>query len=53
MEPVGLYDLERRIRPVGLAYRRLISEWKHVLPTQSVCLQVPVLAPQTYVRLCG
>jgi hypothetical protein len=24
-EPVGLYDLDRRIRPVGEAYRDLIS----------------------------
>ena len=45
---VGLYDLDRRIRPVGEAYRRLIADWRTVLPTQSVCLQVPVqpVAPQ-------
>ena len=24
--PVGLYDLDRRIRPVGIAYRKLIAE---------------------------
>jgi beta-glucosidase/6-phospho-beta-glucosidase/beta-galactosidase len=44
----GLYDLERRIRPVGKAYRRLIQDWKQVLPTQSVCLQVPVVMPNEY-----
>ena len=25
---VGLFDLDRRIRPVGLEYRRIISEWQ-------------------------
>lgn len=39
---VGLFDLERRIQPVGAAYARLISEWRNVLPTQSVCLQLPL-----------
>jgi beta-glucosidase len=39
---VGLFDLDRRIRPVGIAYGKLIDEWREVLPTQSVCLQVPI-----------
>ena len=42
---VGLYDLDRKIRPVGECYRKLISEWRDVLPTQSVCLTVPVVPP--------
>lgn len=42
---LGLYDLDRNIRPVGEAYRKLIAAWKQVLPTQSVCLQVPVVMP--------
>ncbi len=42
---LGLYDLDRNIRPVGKAYRKLICDWKHVLPTQSVCLQVPIVMP--------
>jgi beta-glucosidase len=25
--PVGLYDLDRRLRPVGAAYKRLVEEW--------------------------
>ena len=45
VHPVGLYDLDRNIRPVGEAYRKLIAEWKDVLPTQSVCLIVPVVTP--------
>jgi beta-glucosidase/6-phospho-beta-glucosidase/beta-galactosidase len=42
---LGLFDLDRRIRPVGEAYRKIISEWGNVLPTQSVCLRVPVYSP--------
>ncbi len=46
---LGLFDLDRNIRPVGTAYRDLIRAWGKVLPTQSVCLQVPVSLPQDYV----
>ncbi|WP_457795919.1 family 1 glycosylhydrolase [Methylocystis sp. S23] len=42
--PVGLYDLDRKPRAVGKAYRQLIQDWRDVLPAQSVCLTVP-LAP--------
>lgn len=42
VDAVGLYDLERNIRPVGRAYQQLISDWHEVLPMQSVCLRVPV-----------
>ena len=44
--PVGLYDLERRIRPVGEAYKRLIEEWGGHLATESVCLSVPIVFPE-------
>ena len=43
--PLGLYDLDRKIRPVGQAYKKLISDWSDVLPTQSVCLRVPIVMP--------
>src|SRR3954469_11046234 len=46
LHPVGLYDLDRKIRPVGKAYKELIEAWGEVLPTQSVCLRVPVVMPQ-------
>lgn len=36
---VGLYDLDRKIRPVGEAYKRLIQQWKKVLPTASATLR--------------
>jgi beta-glucosidase/6-phospho-beta-glucosidase/beta-galactosidase len=45
VNPLGLYDLDRKIRPVGTAYRALIAEWRDVLPTQSVCLRVPIAPP--------
>jgi beta-glucosidase/6-phospho-beta-glucosidase/beta-galactosidase len=43
--PVGLYDLDRNIRPVGRCYKQLIQDWCNVLPAQSVCLTVPVIPP--------
>ena len=46
INPVGLYDLDRNIRPVGEAYKQLITDWSQVLPAQSVCLQVPIVMPQ-------
>jgi len=45
VHPVGLFDLDRNIRPVGHAYKKLIAQWRGVLPTQSVCLRVPVSVP--------
>jgi beta-glucosidase len=45
INPLGLFDLDRNIRPVGEAYKRLISQWRDVLPTQSMCLTVPVVMP--------
>ncbi|HYI97084.1 MAG TPA: family 1 glycosylhydrolase [Bryobacteraceae bacterium] len=45
---VGLYDLNRKIRPAGLAYKQLIREWADVLPTQSICLRVPVVPPSEH-----
>ncbi len=38
VNPLGLYDLQRKIRPVGKAYQRLVQQWKDVLPTESTCL---------------
>ena len=46
--PVGLYDLDRNVRPVGTAFKQLISDWQDVLPARSVCLVVPVIMPSEY-----
>jgi beta-glucosidase/6-phospho-beta-glucosidase/beta-galactosidase len=48
VNPLGLYTLDRQIRPAGRAYKELMSQWREVLPAFSLCLQVPVLPPQAY-----
>ena len=48
VNPLGLFDLNREIRAVGRSYQQLISDWGSVLPTQSVCLTVPLLAPSQH-----
>jgi len=48
VHPVGLFDLNREIRPVGRCYKQLIKDWQDVLPTQTVCLTVPVVPPSEY-----
>ena len=48
VNPLGLYDLDRKIRPVGEKYKQLIKDWAAVLPTQSVCLQIPVVPPSEH-----
>ena len=39
VNPVGLYDLDRKVRPVGKAYKRLIAQWGAFLPTESFGLR--------------
>jgi beta-glucosidase/6-phospho-beta-glucosidase/beta-galactosidase len=48
VNPLGLFTLDRKIRPVGEAYRKLIADWQDVLPVQSVCLFVPIVMPDNY-----
>lgn len=40
VNPLGLVDLNRNIRPVGEAYRKLIQKWRDILPTESYTLQL-------------
>jgi beta-glucosidase len=40
VHPVGLYDLQRQPRTVGSEYKRLIKEWRNVLPTGSSALML-------------
>jgi len=35
---LGLYDLNREIRPVGQEYRKLVAQWKIPLVHDSICL---------------
>ena len=32
VNPLGLYDLDRKIRPVGEAYRELVAQWRGMPP---------------------
>ena len=48
VNPLGLFDLDRNIRPVGAAYKQLISDWRDVLPMQSVCMVAPISTPSEH-----
>ncbi len=48
VNPLGLFDLKRQIRPVGSAFQELIAQWADVLPMQSVCFKLPIVAPSDY-----
>jgi beta-glucosidase len=48
VNPLGLYDLNRNIRNVGRAYKKLIRDWRQVLPASSHCLIVPVVPPSHF-----
>jgi hypothetical protein len=43
VNPLGLYDLERNIRPVGRAYKELVRQWGHtpLLPAGPLTLRGP------------
>jgi hypothetical protein len=36
---LGLFDLDRKIMPVGKAYKKLIQQWRNVLQEESYGLQ--------------
>jgi beta-glucosidase/6-phospho-beta-glucosidase/beta-galactosidase len=38
VNPLGLYDLQRRIRPVGKAYKKLVEQWRDMMPVESISL---------------
>ncbi|MCC6329006.1 MAG: family 1 glycosylhydrolase [Acidobacteria bacterium] len=38
VNPLGLCDLDRKLRPVGHAYKKLIEQWREILPTESFSL---------------
>lgn len=40
VNPLGLYDLQRRIRPVGTAYKKLVEQWRSLLPLESRSLDL-------------
>ena len=50
VNPLGLYDLDRNIRNVGRAYKKLIADWRDVLPASSMCLVVPIVPLSQHAR---
>lgn len=36
----GLFDLDRKIRPVGKEYKQLIKSWREILPTESYSIRI-------------
>jgi beta-glucosidase/6-phospho-beta-glucosidase/beta-galactosidase len=39
VNPLGLVDLDRRIRPVGYAYQQLIRDWTAMMSTNSAMIR--------------
>ena len=37
---LGLYDLQRTLRPVGEAYKRLVEEWRTIMCTNNLLLKI-------------
>jgi beta-glucosidase/6-phospho-beta-glucosidase/beta-galactosidase len=42
VNPLGLADLNRELRPVGHEYKRLIRQWRPVLERESYLFDVPL-----------
>jgi len=42
VNPLGLYDLNRRIRPVGERYKILVEQWRNILPMESRRVDLPL-----------
>jgi beta-glucosidase/6-phospho-beta-glucosidase/beta-galactosidase len=40
VNPLGLVTLDRKVRPVGDAYKKLIAQWRDILPTGSLLLSL-------------
>jgi beta-glucosidase/6-phospho-beta-glucosidase/beta-galactosidase len=40
VNPLGLADASRALRPVGEAYRELIAQWRDVLPSEGYSLEL-------------
>jgi len=44
INPLGLFDMDRAIRPVGEAYRQLVASWRDTLPDEGLCVHLDVCA---------
>src|SRR5436305_12789441 len=43
VNPLGLYDLDRKTRPVGKAYKTLVKQWRDVVAVDGLCLHKPMM----------
>ncbi|MGH2355101.1 MAG: glycoside hydrolase family 1 protein, partial [Chloroflexota bacterium] len=41
VNPLGLVDLDRKLRPVGHAYRQLVADWRNILPAEGLYVVPP------------
>jgi beta-glucosidase/6-phospho-beta-glucosidase/beta-galactosidase len=44
LHPVGLYDLDRHMRPVGAAYRRVIADHQHLVRGEQPARPLEIVA---------
>lgn len=40
VHPVGLFDLDRQIHPIGETYKLLIEQWRELMDTMGICVDV-------------
>ena len=50
IDPLGLFDLDRKIRKVGEAYKLLIAQWRDELPLQSMARDMYLTARDVHKR---
>ena len=42
VNPLGLFDLDRKPRRIAAVYKQMIHNWDRIAPTESYCLKVPI-----------
>ena len=40
VNPLGLYDLDRKIRPVGVEFKLLVQNWRDILPLVNASVDI-------------
>jgi beta-glucosidase/6-phospho-beta-glucosidase/beta-galactosidase len=42
VNPLGLFDMDRNVRPVGEAYKLLVSNWRDTFPDETFCIHADI-----------
>ena len=42
VNPLGLFDMDRNVRPVGEAYKQLVARWRDTIPSESLCVHADI-----------